>query len=219
MTQSTQEINNNKTPQTIPEQIAYVGRRMFERRLTDMAGGNISVRQDETLYISPSFSGSRRHWQLQPEEIIRGSLINDALLDHPQFSREGKTHLAIYRHFPDVGAVIHAHPFHVLPFCVAERDIEPVLEATQKFGVTKIIKGAPAHSEQLAHNVLAGLQGKEANIRKQAAAVILPKHGIFVAGKDLLAAIDALERIDWNAWCILAQGLIPRETIEYTPLE
>jgi L-fuculose-phosphate aldolase len=202
---------------TIPEQIAYVGQRMFERRLTDMAGGNVSAREDQTIYISPRFSGSRRHWQLNPEDIISGSLAGDKLLSHPGFSREGKSHLAIYRNFPDVGAVIHAHPFHVLPFCVAGRNIEPVLEATQKFGVTRIIKGAPAHSEELAQNILAGLVGREANIRKQAAAVILPKHGIFVAGKDLLAAIDALERIDWNAWCILAQGLMPRETIEYTP--
>ena len=202
---------------TIPEQIAYVGRRMFERRLTDMAGGNVSAREDQTIYISPRFSGSRRHWQLNPEDIISGSLTNDELLSHPGFSREGRSHLAIYRNFPDVGAVIHAHPFHILPFCVAERNIEPVLEATQKFGVTRIIKGAPAHSEELAQNILAGLEGREANIRKQAAAVILPKHGIFVAGKDLMAAIDALERLDWNAWCILAQSLMPREMIEYTP--
>jgi L-fuculose-phosphate aldolase len=203
--------------QTIPEQIAYVGRRMFERRLTDMAGGNVSARHGETIYISPRFSGSRRHWQLHPEDIIYGSLADDELRNHPQFSREGKSHLAIYRRFPDVGAVIHAHPFHILPFCVAGRDIEPVLEATQKFGVTKIIKGAPAHSEMLAQHILEGLQGMEANIRKQAAAVLLPKHGIFVAGKDLLAAIDALERIDWNAWCILAQGLLPGKPIKYTP--
>jgi L-fuculose-phosphate aldolase len=39
--------------------------------------------------------------------------------------------------------------------------------------------------------------------------VLLPYHGIIVAGKNLLAAVDALERIDWNAWCILAQQLMP----------
>ena len=39
---------------------------------------------------------------------------------------------------------------------------------------------------------------------EQAAAVLLPRHGIVVAGKDLLAAADALERIDWNAYCLLA---------------
>ncbi len=195
---------------TIQEQIAYVGRRMFERRLTDMCGGNVSARQGDCIYISPRFSGSKKHWQLTADDIISGDLHTDALLENPLFSREGKAHLAIYRNFPDVGAVIHAHPFHILPFCVTGRSIEPVLEATQKFGLTEVIKPAPAHSAELAENVVTGLRGKEASIRKQAAAVLLPQHGIIVAGKDLLAAVDALERLDWNAWCILAQGLLPR---------
>jgi L-fuculose-phosphate aldolase len=202
---------------TIPELIAYVGRRMFERRLTDMAGGNVSAREGQRIYISPRYSGSKHHWQLEAAQVISGSIETDDLLENPSFSREGRAHLAVYRAFPEVTGIIHAHPFHVLPFCVAGRSIEPVLEATQKFGITKMIKGAPAHSDDLASNIVAGLRGMEPNIRKQAAAVLLPKHGIFVAGNDLLAAIDALERIDWNAWCILAQGALPAEPVDYRP--
>ncbi len=194
---------------SIPEQIAYVGRRMFERRLADMAGGNISVRAGDTVYITPRYAASRHHWQLQPQDIITGPLHGDSLPNNPGFSREGKAHLAIYRAFDDVTAVIHAHPFHVLPFCAARRPIEPVLEQTQKFGIIEVIPDAPAHSERLAQNVVAALHGKEVAIRTQAAAVLVPTHGIIVAGKDLFAALDALERIDWNAWCILAQAILP----------
>jgi L-fuculose-phosphate aldolase len=194
--------------ESIAEQIAYVGRRMFERRLTDMAGGNISARCGADIFITPRYSGSRRHWQLTAEDIISGQLDGDELLNHPKFSREGQAHLAIYRNFLDVGAVIHAHPFHVQPFCAAGRPIEPVLESTRKFGVVELAKSAPAHSSELASNVVEALHGKEAIIRRQAAAILLPQHGIIVAGKDLFAAIDALERIDWNAWCILARGLM-----------
>lgn len=204
--------------QSIPEQIVYVAQLMFKRRLTDMAGGNISVRDGNYLYITPRFAGSKQHWHLAIDDIVCGSIIDDAVLQQPRFSREGKAHLAIYRAFPEVGAVIHAHPFHVLPFCVAGRAIEPVLEATQKFGVTPVIPYAPAHSEHLARFVVEGLTGREANIRKQAAAVLLPKHGIIVAGLDLPATIDALERIDWNAWCILSQGMMPTTTIGYDPV-
>jgi len=199
----------------IPEQIIYVARRMFERRLSDMAGGNISVRAGDAMYITPRYAGSKQHWQLSTDDILCGALASDELLQQPRFSREGKAHLAIYREFPDVGAVIHAHPFHVLPFCVAGRAIEPVLEATQKFGVTPVVPFAPAHSADLARHVVAGLRGREASIRKQAAAVLLPRHGIIVAGLDLWAAIDALERIDWNAWCILSQGMLPPAPIPY----
>lgn len=196
--------------ESITEQLAYVARRMFERRLTDMAGGNISAREGSRMYVSPRFSGSLKHWQLSPEDFIQCNVESDEILSDPRFSREGKAHLAVYRTFPDVGAIVHAHPFHVLPFCAAGRPIEPVLESTQKFGVVEVVKGAPAHSQELADNIVASLRGQEARVRKQAAAVLLPQHGILVAGKDLLAAIDALERIDWNAWCILAQGLIPK---------
>lgn len=199
----------------VPEQIIYVARRMFERRLTDMAGGNISVRVGDLIYITPRYAGSRQHWQLSTDDILCSALASDEILQQPRLSREGKVHLAIYREFPDVGAVIHAHPFHVLPFCVAGRAIEPVLEATQKFGVTPVAPFAPAHSADLAQNVVASLRGREANMRKQAAAVLLPWHGIVVAGLDLWAAIDALERIDWNAWCILSQGMLPPAPVPY----
>jgi len=193
----------------IRTQLAYVGRMLFERRLADMAGGNISARQGDHILISPRYSGSQRHWQLSPEDFVEGPIATDEVLSHPLFSREGRAHLAIYRNFPEALAILHAHPFHVMPFCAAGREIPPVLEQTQKFGVVRVAQGAPAHSPQLAEYVVQALRGQEQTMRKQAAAVLLPQHGIFVAGKDLLAALDALERIDWNAWCILAQRLLP----------
>lgn len=201
--------------QTPEELVAYVGRRLFERRLTDMSGGNISLREGGQIYISPRFSGSKKHWQLVPEDILKGPIDTDELLADPMCSRETRVHLAIYRSFPDASGIVHAHPFHVLPFCAADRPIEMILESTRKFGTVDVIRAAPAHSPDLAANVVEGLRGKEQNIRAQAAAVLAPKHGIFVAGKTLMAAIDATERIDWNAWCILARSLIPAESIPY----
>jgi L-fuculose-phosphate aldolase len=194
---------------TVQEQIAMVGLRMFERNLTDMSGGNISVRQGDQMFITPRYSGSRQHWHVDPETIISGSIAEDDLLEHPALSREGKIHLGIYRTFPESAAVIHAHPFYVLPFCVAEKPIVPPLESAQKFETVEVVPYAPAHSQELADNVVDCLRGKEHIIQKQAAVVILPRHGVIAAGKDLFAAVDAVERINWNAWCILAQRLLP----------
>ncbi len=200
---------NNPPPSEMRELIAYCAARLFERRLHDMAGGNITARAGDLIYSTPRYSGSKQHWQLNPQDILCGTAAEIAA--NPLFSREGKAHLAIYQHFPDANGVVHAHSFHILPFCVAGRAIEPVLEDTEKFGVVEMVKPAPAHSAELAENVVAGLTGQDARIRTQAAAVLLPRHGIIVAGKDLLAAVDATERIDWNAWCILAQRLLPPE--------
>ena len=200
---------------TLPELIVDVAGKLFARRLTDVSGGNVSARDGDTIYITPRYAGSRQHWDLATDDILSADIGGDDVLEHPRCSRESRIHLAVYRHFPEVTGIVHAHPFHVLPFCVAGRPIEMVLESTQKFGSVDVIAAAPAHSQTLADNVVAGLKGRKECIRKQAAAVIAPKHGVLVAGKDLLAAFDATERIDWNAWCILSQRLMPAARIPY----
>lgn len=195
---------------TYAEEIVYVGKMMFDRFLTDFSGGNISVRDDETMWITPRYAGSRQHWHLDPSDILHGPIDSDELLENPRFSREGNSHLAIYRNFPAVQAVIHAHPFYVLPFCAAKVPIVPVLESGHKFERIDVIPYAPAHSTELAVNIVEGLRGQEHIMEKQAAGVLLPEHGIFMAGKDLLYTLDAVERINWNAWCIMAQNaLVP----------
>ncbi len=192
----------------IAEQIVYTGRKMFERMLTDFSGGNISARVDDQIWITPRFAGSKQHWHLSTSDILHGPIYSDALLENPRFSREGKAHLAIYRTFPEAQAVIHAHPFYVLPFCVAEKPIHPPLELAEKFETIKVIPYSPAHSDALAANIVSGLQGQNHIIQKQAAGLVLPRHGIIMAGKDLYATLDAVERINWNAWCILAQDML-----------
>ncbi len=206
---------------TPKETLVYIAQLMFARRMTDMAGGNISMRVGHTVYLSPRYAGSKQHWHISPDDIISGPIATQELFSHPRFSREGKAHLGLYRTFAEneVSGCIHAHPFHILPFCVAEKPMEAVLESTQKFGTVEVVKGAPAHSQDLADQIIAGMEQKRGAIAKQAAAVLLPRHGIFIAGKDIFHAVDALERLDWQAWCLLAQGMLPSAPVGYQSLE
>ena len=55
---------------TIPELVAYTGKLMFERRLTDISGGNVSALDGDSIVISPRFAGSKQHWHLMPEELL-----------------------------------------------------------------------------------------------------------------------------------------------------
>jgi L-fuculose-phosphate aldolase len=197
---------------TVPEQICYVGQMMFERRLTDFSGGNISVRDGDTIWISPRYAGSKQHWNLDPSDIVHGPIDTEEITEHPRFSREGYAHLSVYRTFPDAQACIHAHPFYVLPFCAAGKPIIPVLESSEKFESIDVIPFAPAHSRDLAANIVEGLRPREHLIAKKAAGVILPRHGTFMAGGDLFDVLDVVERINWNAWCILAQNMLPSES-------
>lgn len=191
------------------KKIAETGRLVFERHLTDAAGGNISVRVDDTVCITPRYSGSKRHWHLQPNEVLVSDLQGNKLDGDGDISRESKVHYKIYQDFPDAKAVLHSHARNVMVFVASGQPIEPVLEATLKFDTVPVTKFAPAHSEKLAEAIAEGLRDKEEYIQRYATAVIVPWHGLFVVGKDLDAAFDLTERIDTNAYCILMSRLLP----------
>jgi ribose 5-phosphate isomerase B len=207
--QDAEQARNEQLSQT-RRKIAETGRRVFERHLTDAAGGNISVRVGNEVCITPRYSGSKRHWQLQPNQVLVSDMLGNKLDGDGDVSRESKVHYRLYQEFPDAGAVLHSHPRHVMVFVASGQPIEPVLEATLKFGTIPVVsRFAPAHSEKLADFIAEGMQGREEAIRKYATAVMAPWHGLFVVGKDLDAAFDLTERIDTNAYCILMSRLLP----------
>ncbi len=196
------------TEKSPSEQVAYIAQLMFERNLTDIAGGNVSVRDGDDIYISPRYAGTKWHWHLDPEDIVSGPVETNKLIDNPSFSREGLSHIAVYRSFPEVNGIVHAHAPNVLPFCSLEIPIEPVIRGTQKYGVLEYHDHAPEYSQEQADSIVEKLRGKEVMMQKSAAAILMPQHGIFVAGKDIWTAIDSLERINTNAWCIIARKIL-----------
>ncbi len=190
--------------------IAETGKLVFGRHLTDAAGGNISVRVGDQVCITPRYSGSKRHWQLEPDQVLVSDLAGNKLEGDGDISREAKVHYRLYQEFPDGTAVLHSHPRHVMVFVASGQPIEPIFEATLKFGTIPVVdKFAPAHSEKLADFIAEAMQGKEEAIRKYAVAVMAPWHALFVIGKDLDAAFDLTERIDTNAYAILMSRLLP----------
>jgi ribose 5-phosphate isomerase B len=206
--QNGNSVDHNLISQT-RKKIAETGTLVFERHLTDAAGGNISVRVNDSVCITPRYSGSRRHWQLQPDQVLVSDLQGNKLEGDGDISRESKVHYRLYHEFPDATAVLHSHPRNVMVFVASGQPIEPVLEATLKFDTIPVTRFAPAHSEKLADAIAETVRGREEYIRKYATAVIAPWHGLFVIGKDLDAAFDLTERIDTNAYCILMSRLLP----------
>ena len=184
--------------------IARLGRLLFDRHLTDSAGGNMSARVGDLICMSPSYSGSKRQWHLQPEDVLIVDLDGNILEGEGKITREAHVHFKLHHEFGQHGTgVIHAHSRNLLVFAAMAKSMPPVLEANLKFGEVKCVEYAPAHSPKLAENIAEALRGQEDRIRKQAAGVIAPWHGLFLIGKDIDAAFDAVERFDTNAYIIL----------------
>lgn len=188
--------------------IAHIAAILFDRRLLDISGGNISVRVGDKVCLSPAYSGSQRHWNLQPEEVLVVDLETETILEGSgKLSRETNVHFGLHRAYGEYGtAVIHAHAQNIMVFAAMNKPMFPVIEACLKFGETKVIEYAPAHSKELAANVVGAIAGQESRIKKHAAGVIAPWHGLFLIGYDLDAAADAVERLDTNAYCMLMAG-------------
>ena len=138
---------------------------------------------------------------------LRGNVLEGG----GRVSREAPTHLKLLNAFyPSGQAVIHSHARNVLAFCAARQAIPPVLEYACKFGEIKLAEYARGgtHSEKLAENVYQALLGQEERMALQAAAVMVPWHGLFAIGKDLHSTLDAVERIEINARCVLYGRLL-----------
>lgn len=183
-------------------------RHIYARELSDSAGGNVSVRIGERIYLTPRYMGSKYRWTISPE-LISVLDLEGQLLEGPKaLSRESCLHLSLYQAMPGVGAVIHAHPRFIMSFACAGLPLEPTAEYTRKFGTIGLIPETPAHSPELAQRVVEALRPQEAELARRALAVMLPAHGIVVAGRDLDDAYDTLERLDVNARVRIYQGIL-----------
>src|SRR5262245_55489950 len=100
----------------IRERMAAICRLAYERHLLDSAGGNLTVREGEWVYMSPRYAGQRRQWQLNAEDFLVVDLDGNLLAGSGEISRETAVHLAAYRAFPEAGCVFHAHASNVMVF-------------------------------------------------------------------------------------------------------
>ncbi|HWQ13119.1 MAG TPA: class II aldolase/adducin family protein [Roseiflexaceae bacterium] len=193
-----------------------IARLLYDRFLTNSAGGNMSCRAGEQIFITPRFLGSRHRWRLNEDMVLvcdqDGTVIDG---DPALISRESKMHFALFRAFPQVNGVIHAHPRELSVFAAAGRPLLPFTDYTEKYGVTEVVPYYPSHSQELADAVVAALRPRSAAFAKNGLGLILAWHGVVVAGRDLADAYDTLERLEWAAHVQLMSHLLADEPPYY----
>lgn len=193
------------------KEMAYVAKMMWDRRLTNAAGGNFAVRVDENrILITPSMMSEHKHCVLQPEDIM---LIDydENILEAPEgakLSREGKMHVLLLKGFKNIGATIHAHPFYCMPFVAFSQPIPNVTDATTGRGYVECIPHSKAYSEDLANNVYQYFDERRELAERKPIACIMPMHGVVVSGPTFSGAYSMLERIEADAYCNFAKAVL-----------
>ena len=186
------------------ELVAYIGRILFDRHLTDACGGNISLRVGDVYCMSPTLAGHMRQWQLDADDVLVVNREREIIAGDGKLTRETAVHFGLHENYGEFGtAVIHCHPKNLMVFTCMNKPMPPIMEATRKFGVTPTIEYAPAHSPKLGERIVASMKGREKRIVGHAAGTIAPWHGLFLMGKHLQAALDAVERLDTNAYVLM----------------
>ena len=187
------------------ETICALARSIFERGLTGGASGNVSARTaDGAVIVTPTGSSFR---DLDPARLTRiedGRVVSG---DAP--TKELPLHAAFYETRSTAGAVVHLHSTHSVAWSMMpEVDPEDVLPPLTAYGIMRLgrvkllpvfLPGDPAMGE-----AVRGLAGRRS-------AVLLANHGPVVAGKDVEAAVHAVEELEETArLALLTRGANPR---------
>lgn len=173
------------------DQIVMFMQRVYDKKLTSMSGGNLSVRDNEgNIWITPA-------------SIDKGSLTRrDIICVRPNGDCEGPHapsselpfHQSVYKLRPDLNAVLHAHPPALVAFSVVRRLPELNLTPTVRY-MCKNIK--------MAAYAIPGSQALSAEVGKvfeQGCNIaLLENHGVCVGAADMLTAFQQFETLNYAA--------------------
>lgn len=169
---------------------------MFDRFLTNAAGGNVSIKVSDTHKImTPTLMSQNYLCNLSPYQILVVDQNDNIIEGDGKITREMNMHEVCYQENPQIKCVIHAHAKEALFFATQEIDMPNLTEATQKFGEIKCLAFAPATTTALAETVREEVKHNQ----QLPKALLLSKHGVLVMDSSLEKAYDMLERLEYNA--------------------
>jgi L-fuculose-phosphate aldolase len=173
------------------QQIVATAREMLTRGLVFSTVGNVSVRWEGGLMITPS---RRRPDDLTADDLVVLDLHGRQASNCPgRPSLEWRMHAEIYCARPDIGAVVHTHSPHATARSFDARPLLVETEEREYFGVDRIdvAEPAPAGSPELAHAAVRALGPRPA--------ALLARHGVVGVGLHPRDAMEACCLVEHQA--------------------
>lgn len=149
--------------------------------LNQGTSGNISVRVDDGMLITPS---AVPYGDMTPAMIVKLPLHGPPNPDQNP-STEWQFHQSVLQTRPDADAVVHAHPVHATAIATQRRAIPAIHYMVAAFGGTDIPCCGYA------------LFGSDA-LSKMVADAVVSRHGCLMANHGALTLGDTLERALWR---------------------
>ena len=167
-------------------QLIETAQAMNQSGLNKGTSGNLSVRFNNGLFITPS---GMDYSNLNEDDIVWMTLAGDAE-GKRQPSSEWRFHAAIYENRPEATAVLHAHPVNCTALACLERGI-PAFHYMVAVAGGKDIRCseyATFGSEELSQHVIDALQDRKA--------CLMAHHGLTCFEKDLPSALKLAVEVE-----------------------
>lgn len=162
--------------------IVFNSSRLEENELVSSSGGNISVKKNNSVYIS---SSGKSLSGLEKNDFSVLFLDKKDNQDVNKASSEWKMHLECYNRRNDINAVVHAHPIYATVLGITSDtkvsvsyELESSLDSSRIKKIEYLIPGSSKLSSRVGEEV------------KSADALILAGHGVVTVGKDIKEAVD-----------------------------
>jgi ribulose-5-phosphate 4-epimerase/fuculose-1-phosphate aldolase len=185
-------------------QLVRLGAALYDRGLTPGRTGNLSVRSDDRIMITPTNACLGR---LDPERLAVTSL-DGAHLGGDRPSKELVLHRALYRSHPGCTAVAHLHSTSAvavscLPGLPSDDALPPITPYfVMRVGRLSLVDYAAPGSDELEERV--------SQAAERSHAILLRNHGSLAAAPSLDGAVDAVEEIEETARLyLLLEGRTP----------
>ena len=187
---------------SLREELYQLHLELPRQNLVAWTSGNVSARDPQTGYVVIKPSGVR-YEALRPAHMVVVDLNGKIIEGDLKPSSDTASHLYIYRHRPEVGAIVHTHSTYATAFAAANRPIPCYLTAmADEFGGPIPVGGfALIGGEEIGQVVLESIGASPA--------ILLKNHGVFTIGPNAEAAVKAavmVEDVARTTWLALQIG-------------
>lgn len=162
--------------------------RLYDRNLTVSAGGNMSVRVEDGILITPS---GRNKGLLKPEDLVKVSL-DGGVISGGKPSIETRFHLALYRANPQTNAVVHCHPLNCIALTLKGEELRCNL-TPEGVLLLKKVPTIPYITPGTDELVDAVASHHESDV------MLMERHGALTQGSTLEEAYDRMEELEFQA--------------------
>ena len=176
------------------QDIIDVAKRLDDKGLVNAFEGNVSVKKDGYLYITPS---GKSKVTLTPEKICVFDETGKQISGIYEPSSELKMHRAVYEMRDNIGGVVHAHPAFLTAYAMCGKPLESKCHAEMIWD-HKVIEVAP-YGRPGSDDIYKGVKPI---LDKGRDLLLLANHGVLSVGTDVFAALNKLESVE-NAAKIL----------------